>query len=75
MEVDYYMEPLPKNVLLVDTPNDDTLFEGHIWGRVGIDCRAVVAQNQNEPSFKNFWTLKAFPTSTYYYTVSLSNGL
>ena len=44
-------------------------------GRVGIDHRDVVAHNQNEPSFKNFWTPKAFPTSTYYYTVSLPNGL
>ena len=65
----------PDNVPLVDNPASDTLFEGQAWGWDGIDRRVVVAQNQNEPSFKNFWTPKAFPTSTYYYTVSLSNGL
>ena len=49
------MELSPENVPLVDTPDADTLFEGKTWGWDGIDCRAVVAQNQNEPSFKNFW--------------------
>ena len=49
------MEPSPDNVPLVETPAADTLFEGHTWGWDDIDCRAVVAQNQNEPSLKNGW--------------------
>ena len=55
LEVDDDMEQAPNTVPLVDTPDDDTLFEGQKWGWDGIYCRAVVAQNQNEPSFKNFW--------------------
>ena len=55
MEVDDYMEPASDNVPLVDTPDADTMFEGQIWGWCGIDSSAVVAQNQNEPSFKNGW--------------------
>ena len=50
------MEPAPKNVPLVDTPAAETMFEGHTWGWDGIDCNAVVAHNQNDPSFKNLWT-------------------
>ena len=49
------MEPAPKNVTLVDTPDADTLFEVHTWGWDGIDYRAVVSHNQNDPSFKNGW--------------------
>ena len=73
LEVDDDMEPAPDNVPLVDTPADNTLFEGQTWGWYGIDSCAIVAQNQNEPSFKNGWIPKSFPTSTYSYTVSLSN--
>ena len=43
------MEPSHNNVPLVNTPDSDTLFEGHKWGWDGIDCRAVVSQNQNDP--------------------------
>ena len=50
------MEPAPDNVPSFDTPAADTLFEGQTWGWNGIDRRAVVAQNQNEPSFKNGWS-------------------
>ena len=50
------MEPAPDNVPSVDTPSDDTLFEGHTLGWGGIDIHAVVAQNHNEPSFKNVWS-------------------
>ena len=49
------MEPAPEKVPSVDTPASDTLFQGHTWGWDGIDCRAVVAQNKNEPSFKIGW--------------------
>ena len=49
------MELSPKNFPLVDTPAADTLFEEQTWGWDGIYCRAVVAQNQNEPSFKKLW--------------------
>ena len=52
LEVDYGMEPAPKNVPLVGTPDSDTIFEGHIWGWGGIDLCAVVVQNQNYPFFK-----------------------
>ena len=55
MEVDYDMELDPNNVPLVDTHYYETMFEGQTWGWDGIDFRAVVAQNQNEPSFKNIW--------------------
>ena len=48
------MEPNPINVSLVDTPDYDTLFEIHTWGWYCINFRAVVAQNQNEPSFKKW---------------------
>ena len=58
LEVDDDMLPAPKNVPLVETPYYDTLFEGHTWGWDGINRRAVVAQNQNEPSFKNYWIPK-----------------
>ena len=47
------MEPTPNNVPLVDTPDADILFEGQTWGWGVIDCCAVVAHNQNAPSFKN----------------------
>ena len=66
-EVDDDMEPAPKNVRLVDTNADNTLFEGQTWGWYGIDCRAVVAQNQNEHSFKNGWT----PQSLSYINIFL----
>ena len=49
------MEPSPQNFPLVDTPAAGRLFERHTWGWDVIDCCAVVAQNQNEPSFKNVW--------------------
>ena len=49
------MEPAHNNVPLVDTTAADTLFEGQTWGWDGIDLRAVVSQNQNDPSFKNVW--------------------
>ena len=42
-----------KNVPSVETPAADTLFEIQTWGWDGIDLRALVAQNQNEISFKN----------------------
>ena len=70
MEVDDDMEPDPNNVLLVDTPSVDTLFEGQKLGWDGIDQRAVVAHNQNELSFK-VWSPQSLPTLTYSYTVSL----
>ena len=54
LEVDDDTEPAPKNFTLVDTPTTDTIFEGHTWGWDGIDFRAVVAQNQNEPYFKKW---------------------
>ena len=40
---------------MIDTTADDTMFEGNTWGWDGIDSRDVIAQNQNEPSFKNSW--------------------
>ena len=49
------MEPAPKNVPLVDTPDADTLFEGQTWRLGGIDFLAVVSQNHNDHSFKNGW--------------------
>ena len=51
-KVDYYMKPAPKNVNLVQTTADNTLFEGHTWGWDGTNRCAVVAQNYNIPSFK-----------------------
>ena len=69
------MEPVPIHFSLVDTLADDTLFEGHTWGWYCIDHCAVVAQNQNELSLKKLaGSPTAFPTLTYSYTVSLSNG-
>ena len=47
------MEPDTNKFPSVDTPAADTLFEGHTWGWDGIYLRAVVEQNQNEPSLKN----------------------
>ena len=67
LEFDDEMEPSPENVPLVDTPTADTLFEGQTWGWDGIDCRAVVAHNQNEPSFKNGW----IPQSLSYINIFL----
>ena len=61
------MEPPPKNVPLVDTPASETLFEEHTWGWRGIDCRAVVAHNHNEPSLKNVWS----PQSLSYINILL----
>ena len=55
MKFDDDMEPTPKNVPLVDTPDTDTLFDRYMWGWDGINCRAVAAYNQNEPPFKNVW--------------------
>ena len=60
MEVDDDMEQYPENFPLVDTTAADTLFEGHTWGWDGIYRRDVVAQNQNEPSFKNVWIPQIF---------------
>ena len=48
------MEPVPDNFPLVKIPAD-TLFGGQTWGWACIDCRAMLAQNQNEPPFKNGW--------------------
>ena len=45
------LEPDLYNFPLVDTPVDDTLFEGQTWGWDSIDRRAVVVHNQNDPSF------------------------
>ena len=56
MEIDDDMEPDLDNVPSVDTPAAYTLCEGQTWGWDGIDGRAVLAQNQNEPSFKNGWS-------------------
>ena len=67
LEVDDDMEPTPENVPLVNTTAADTLFEGHTWGWDGIYRRDVVAQNQNEPSFKNGWT----PQRLYYINILL----
>ena len=61
------MEPAPDNVPLVETPADYTMFEGQIQWWDGIDRRDVVAQNQNEPSFKNGW----IPESLSYIDVLL----
>ena len=47
------MDSAPENVPSVETPFVDTLFEGQTCGWDGIDRRDVVAQNQNELSFKN----------------------
>ena len=58
LEVDDDMELAPDNVHLVHTPDADTLFDGQTWGWDGIDCRAVVAHNQNETSVKNSWIPK-----------------
>ena len=54
LEVDDVMEPVHIHVSLVDTPDSDTLFEGHTWGWYCINRHAVVAQNHNEISFKNW---------------------
>ena len=54
LQVDDYMEPSTGNIPLVHTPDADTLLEWHVWGWDGINFRAVVAQNQNKPSFKTF---------------------
>ena len=58
MEDDNDMETPPNNVPLLNTPADDTLFEEQIWGWYGIYRCAVVAQNQNNSSFKNGWIPK-----------------
>ena len=56
-----------KMFLWLDTTASDTLFEGHKWGWYGIDNRAVVSQNQNDPSFKNVWS----PQSLSYINIFL----
>ena len=53
LDVNGDMELAPKNVTLVENYAAETLFEGHTWGWDGINQHAVVAHNQNEPSFKN----------------------
>ena len=53
LEVDDDTETAPDNFPLVDTPDDETIFEGQTWRWDGIDRRAVVSHNQNEPSLKN----------------------
>ena len=53
LEIDYDMKSAPKNFPLGYNPDAETMFEVHTWGWDGIDLRAVVAQNHNEPSFKN----------------------
>ena len=55
-EVDDGIEPVPVHVSLVDTIAVDIPFEGHTWGWYCINRRTVVAQNHNEPTFKNGWT-------------------
>ena len=55
LEVDYDMKPDPNHVTLVNTPADEKLFEGQTWGWDGTNRRSVVAQDYNEPSFKNVW--------------------
>ena len=50
------METAPDNVTLVDTSAADTLSEGQTWEWDGIYRYAVVAQNHNDPSFKNGWS-------------------
>ena len=55
LTVNYDMELSPENFPLVDTSAADTLFEGQTLSWGGIDNRAVVAQNQYEPSFNNLW--------------------
>ena len=54
------MEAYPENFPLDDTPTAKKLFEVHAWGRDVIDLRSVVAQNQNETSFKNVWRTQRF---------------
>ena len=67
LEVDDDKEPAPKNVPLVYTPDSDTLFELQTWGWDDIDRRSVLAQNHNEPSFKNVW----IPQNLYYIDILL----
>ena len=62
------MGPAPENVPLVDTAGADIMFEGQTWGWDGIDSCAVVAQNQNEPPFKNGW----IPQSISYIDIFLN---
>ena len=50
------MEPYPDNFTSVYATDTETFFEGQTWWYDGIYSRAVVAQNQNEPSFKNVWS-------------------
>ena len=50
------MEPATENVPLVYAPDSGTLFEVKTWGWDGIYFRAVLAQNQNDISFKNGWS-------------------
>ena len=48
------------------------MFEGQTWGRDGIDFRAVVSQNKNEPSFKNGWIPKSLSyTDIFLYCIPL----
>ena len=63
------MEPAPDNVPSVDNPASDILFEGQAWGWDGIDRRAMVAQNHNEPTFKNGW----IPQSLSYINIFLNS--
>ena len=49
------MEPPPEKIPSVNTPVSDAMFEGHTWRWYGIYCRDLLAQNQNEPSFKYGW--------------------
>ena len=65
LDIDDDMEPVSKNLTSVNTPASDTLFEGHKWGWYGINCCAVVAQNQNEDPSKMDGSPKDFPISTY----------
>ena len=51
LQVDDDMETAPENITSVGTYAAETLFEVQAWGWDGIDFRAVVSQNQNEPSF------------------------
>ena len=72
MEVDDDMEPAPENVPLFDNPASDTLFEVQTWGWDGIYFRDMVAQNQNEPSFKSVWiTQRLYYINIFLHCLSL----
>ena len=67
LEVYDDVEPFPNNLSLVSTTAADTLIERQTWGWDGIDRRTLVAQNHNDPSFKNGWIHQ----SLYYIVIFL----